>query len=171
VGRGFYIRFFRVIAALISFIGIIYWVYTYDFGNGYKFIDPIYNKLTLSGTSSVSTRLERWGTAIKDISSSPFFGHGIGYYSSLGVGSSISWYLFVAAESGILSLFCFIGYLFCVFLRILFSKSNIKYPVLIGFIAASSQFAVITTIQHPPLWALIALFSVIEFNERSGTTV
>lgn len=131
-------------------------------------IKPITAKITLQkGYGSVETRVAHWNYAIENISDDILFGKGIGYLSSRDEGSSHNWYLFLALEAGIIATGSFILFLLLSAIRILKSKTILKYWFLAGFFAGALHFNIISTIQYPFLWVLIAIFHVVE-NQKSN---
>lgn len=132
-------------------------------------INPIVSKITLQRSSvSAASRLARWNYALENIFIHPFFGNGIGYLSSRNITSSNNWYLFLALEGGLISVFSFLLFLLFTLIRIVRSKTELKYWFLIGFLAGSFNFITSSTIFHPFLWILIALFNVVEEKQKAG---
>ena len=129
--------------------------------------DPLLRKIFLTGESA-EDRVSRWNYAIDNIFADPLFGKGIGYLSSKGSGSSISWYLFLTLEAGFIASAFFIMFLLFSFCRIWRSQNALKYWFLVGFLSAVLHLNVISTIHHPFLWVLIALFDLVHAKEKAG---
>ena len=153
---------------LVIFIVILFIIF-YSVGH-FKFIKetikPLVMKVALQDASGRG-RVNRWSYAIGNIFDSPFFGKGIGCLSSVDMGSSANWYLFLTLESGIIAIIPFTLFLMFSLLRILKSKITQKYWFLVGFLAGVFHFTVISTIQHPFLWLLLAIFHVATGKERN----
>lgn len=128
------------------------------------YLTPIYNKITFknagSVSGSVSDRTGLWTKSLNEVYEAPLFGSGLGFYSANDRGSSVNWYLFLAAETGIVTVILFVLFLLSVFFTIIKSNVAMKYYYLFGFVAASGHFATISTIQDPFLWILISVFFV-----------
>jgi len=124
------------------------------------FTSNIVAKLDLSDGSltSVQVRTSRWTEAVTLLSSKPFFGHGLGFYSAAGEYSPNSWFLMLAVECGILApmfLFLYFGGIVMDSLRI----NDFRFYS-VGILAAVLHFFVISTFFHPSLWILISLYSI-----------
>lgn len=73
--------------------------------------ETISGKLTLSdGGTSSNQRLSLLRKGYSDIQSNPIFGTGIGTAGSQNIGSNINWYVFLAAEGGLIILGVFVAW-------------------------------------------------------------
>ena len=124
------------------------------------FFDTFFNKVLFSESSSSSShRLLVWSDAFNRISNQPFLGPGIGFLSSKGLGSPISWFLFVAVETGLIGLMLLFMWLIMAGTRII--KKSIKSKksfYIIGFVAGLVHLSVISGFQYPFLFIYMAFF-------------
>lgn len=123
------------------------------------FAYPIVMKLSLSDDFSSSfRRTERWEAGAGMVLNNPFWGYGPRYFSAESESSTLSWFLMLLVEGGLISFFIMILFLFAVFIRIVKFRHPYELPMMIGFLAGCGHLMVISTFYHPFLWALIAIF-------------
>jgi O-antigen ligase len=128
-----------------------------------SFLGSIIMKITLhEEIGSASMRLERWQASFNRIVNNPILGIGPGTTSKMGRVSSLSWYLFIASEAGILSLSFALLFLMSKFFRMICSTIEGKYVFVSAFVAGAIHLSVISTFFHPFLWSLIILFDILE---------
>ncbi|MEW6291349.1 MAG: hypothetical protein AB1545_16045 [Thermodesulfobacteriota bacterium] len=161
----------RIVMAVLCIAGLLFFYTPERLLHIQDFAEPLVDKVTLTGTSSAHDRMSRWRMALESIEDHPLEGIGPGALSTAEQGSSTNWYLFLTVESGILSIVPFGTFLLCCFARILASNVAAKYWVLVGFISAVLHLTVISTIQHPFLWVLLAIFSVACLKEGNCDAV
>lgn len=128
-------------------------------------IEAVTQKLTLSGGQSSAARLRAWGEAFGEFRAHPVFGAGIGSSSAETGKGSISLYLTLLREVGLAGLFVFLASFAIVpsLAGYLLRRSALGPPLLMGFLAATIQYAVIANIWYPWIWMLFALM----LNERA----
>jgi O-antigen ligase len=128
-----------------------------------SYLSPIYMKLSLSSElSTSSTRLDRWSAGLQKFldADNPLFGYGPGYFSSADELSTLSWYLMVLVESGLISFLLIIIFFGLVFSRIVCMRHQARPAFLIGFVAGCGHLLVISTFYHPFIWLLMAILYV-----------
>lgn len=132
-----------------------------------EYLLPIFNKISkISEIGSGSKRIERWKEAIAIIQNNPITGIGLGAFSSRGEGSPISWYLFMAAETGIFSLvFLFIFYL-SKFLLLVRSEIKGSGFMIVGLVGGIIHLAVISTFQYPYIFLYIIIIETYLKNQK-----
>ncbi|MCK5270093.1 MAG: O-antigen ligase family protein, partial [Sedimentisphaerales bacterium] len=150
-----------LLGLVVLFVVLVFWNSKYSL-SFQEASEPVHAKVSLRDSSSVSDRLSRWETALAGIAEKPIFGNGIGCLGSRQEGSSTSWFLFLALESGIPAMILFVLFLVFSFRRIWKSQQPYRYWFLAGFLASVLHFNVVSTIHHPFLWVLLALFHVAE---------
>jgi O-antigen ligase len=128
------------------------------------FLGTIILKITLQGDAvgSAGMRLQRWAEGLQTIVQHPIFGEGPGTASQRGEGSSISWYIFLAAEAGLISFIPAIGFIFCKFSRIISSLDKSSYIFVVAFTSGAVHLSVMSTFFHPFLWTLMIVFDVLD---------
>ncbi|MDA7670346.1 hypothetical protein N8587_03450, partial [Akkermansiaceae bacterium] len=136
---------------LIGLIGIL--VFTKK-----GFIEGLVAKATFSASvTSSNHRAEIWKDALNKITAEPFFGTGLGFLGSEGRGSTISWFLWVAVESGLVGFLLLSCWLIVVLKEMLGGARTRKNLVcLVGLFAGIVHLSVISGFQHPYLFLLIA---------------
>ena len=157
-----------LLGLVVLFVFLVFWNSKYSL-SFQEASEPVHTKISLRDSSSVSDRLSRWETALAGIAEKPIFGNGIGCLGSRQEGSSTSWFLFLALESGIPATILFVLFLAFSFRRIWKSQQPYRYWFLAGFLASVLHFNVVSTIHHPFLWVLLALFHVAE-NQKNLPT-
>lgn len=138
-------------------------VWMFDRFNIGRYFSPIYMKLSLSSElSTSSTRLDRWSAGLQKFLNldNPLFGYGPGYFSSIDELSTLSWYLMVLVESGLISFLLIIVFFGLVFIRIVYMRHQARSAFLIGFVAGCGHLLVISTFYHPFIWLLMAILYV-----------
>jgi len=128
---------------------------------------PLVAKATLTGTTSVEDRMSRWQAGLESIPMHPVWGIGPGCLSSQGRGSTTNWYLFLTVEAGVAGALPFVLFLAYSCVQILRSQVPGKFWFLTGVIAGGLHFCVVSTVHHPFLWALLAIFAVVRVHEET----
>lgn len=121
------------------------------------YFSPIYKKVTLQ-QESAGSRPIRWLHDLKLVSLSPIVGHGPGYASESGRGSSVNWYLFLTMEGGLISSVPVLLFMLFSFMRIYLSKIPGRLWFMSAFMAGAIHLAAISTFFHPFLWMLLIIF-------------
>ena len=151
----------KLLVLVIILVVVFFCIEEFESIKEFALMKSTLHKIKLKGDSA-SIRMDKWNYALANIGDKPFFGKGIGYLSSISEGSSHNWYLFLTLEAGFIATGSFVLFLFLTAIRILKSKTILKYWFLAGFLAGALHLCVISTIHEPGLWILIALFNVVE---------
>jgi O-antigen ligase len=126
-----------------------------------QLINPILNKISLTGQASQeNSRINLWARDLYRAKEKPILGYGPGSTTIGFGGSSVNWYLTVLVENGVLALLCILLFFFFTFKRMIQSKLVNRNYFLLGFIASCIHLATISTFYDPAIWLLIILFNV-----------
>lgn len=132
-----------------------------------SYLEPMITRITFSGEHGSSfQRLNTWKNDINLWSEAPIIGHGLGYTSMLGRRSSLNWFLFLALEAGILAPLLIIFFIAFVLYRMTKLNHDIKYFFMIGLIAGTSHFMLISTFYNSFVWLLIIIFYQYRLQKR-----
>jgi hypothetical protein len=126
---------------------------------------PLWHKISLQQTGY--TRAQKWNEGIESIKKHIILGQGLGARSESGRSSNINWYIFLAAEGGLISSAPILLFLFFTFIRIYQSNVKGKLWFMSGFLAGTMHLMVVSTFFHPFLWLLIILFFMSHENRSS----
>jgi len=139
------------------------------------FMGDIIAKATLSEANvSARYRIVKWQESIQSIIENPIFGIGPGSAAAKGNVGSLSWYIFLTKEAGLVAVIPMILFLLIKFSRIVSSTVKGKNWFLFAFLNGAIHLAVISTFFHPFLWALLVVFEVISAQyifKRSNTII
>lgn len=155
-------RYARIIPFLFVPLLIVGIALVFEFARD-TLLRQILLKISLQGegVSSAANRLSQWREALRAIADHPLFGEGVGTAAAQGETSSISWYLFLVAEAGLLTIAPVLIFIITKFNRILGASVSGKYWFAVAIIAASIHLSVISTFFHPFMWTSIALFEIV----------
>jgi len=120
---------------------------------------PLIDKVTMQQGGD-GDRLSRWVEGIEVVQKHPVLGVGPGLIGGRQEGSTVNWYLLLAAESGIFAVGLILLFLFFSLIRIVQANVAGQYLFLVGFLSSAMHLFVVSTFYNPFLWLLLVLFFV-----------
>lgn len=123
-------------------------------------LQPLLYKLTGADVGNEGSRLNRWVIDFPYLLKNPVFGVGPGFFASLGLTSSVNWYLFLAIEAGLVSLIPVVLFLGFYLHRIISTITPYRFLYLYGFLSTTIYLFTCSTFYHPYPWLLLIMFSV-----------
>ncbi|SDB82944.1 O-antigen ligase family protein [Williamwhitmania taraxaci] len=141
---------------LLVIFSMIFIVLTKDI----PFIQPLLQKFSQTEVGLDGSRLNRWATDFPYLLSHPILGVGPGFFASQGLTSSVNWYLFLAIEAGLLSLFSLFVFLGFYLFRVIKIDSPYRFVYLYGFLNTFIYLFTCSTFYHPYPWLLLIMFAV-----------
>ncbi|KPB05731.1 O-antigen ligase family protein [Bacillus sp. CHD6a] len=152
----------------ITILSILMSFYFIFFNRGFNYLEGILNKITLSNSGSVDSRLDRWSFAWELIMEKPILGSGPGITAILNGTGSTSVYMEVLAEVGFIGFLLFILIFFITFISIFKLRGNIKLVYLFSFIVMITHLFVISQYWNPWIWALLTIINYNVFVEKKA---
>lgn len=146
---------------LISISISFYFIYNLYFDS----LEGIISKLSLNQVGS-GNRKDLWLSALNDYYRNPFFGSGLGSYSSSGVESPVNYFLFLISENGIFPLFFLLLFYLILLYKVYKSEFPSSFIFLIAITGGILHLFTQSLFFHPCLWLSIVIFYKVQSNVK-----
>ena len=144
----------KIVFILIVCLSLVL-LFSNDF---YEAIEDVVNKICLdSDYGSVAIRTKALSDYWLEFSKNPLLGKGLGYFSSIGQGSPMNWFLLLSSEIGIIGILPLLIFFFIRFARVISLKSGIRFPIFMGIVSGLGYLMLLSTFYNPFLWFLLAI--------------